>query len=1204
MRRTTENQGNTRTLADYYSPRAKGKDFTLQQRFPSHFTSFAQESPMKPSQVPNRLPHPAPRGMFSRQKPELYPVSPCPDQRHKRTSSTEKCIPAVDLNSSSLKRRRESEDCVDSAVNLGCENSCKAQTPRPTAGNSLRTSLVSVPSSRQSLFPEQSLKTTDNHPRKESVWGQSSSLRPTQCSYPSLSLVPCTKKKYPMGAKQAYVEHTQNHTLRLKDVYVPSRQIEENLTRRREEINKSDKSSSSFSPGVPQKDNGSFRSGIHHSGHSHCSSSILPVKNPDRGHKLEENRKLGSVTPKPASKPNSDSLSSVAVKRRKTTHSRRPVAIPNDIDDLFTPDPMTYVVSPSHKVSKQNIDGGAIKSPAPMICCSGSLRLFSEPVSGSLCREIQNVKITGSPHAGVTNPSSQVPGHPLSFLPTVTLMRVNLENLRPPHSKDTELKNDHIMFSSRQPEEESGKDNEKRTTYHSNNVRACTLEPDPAASGHTSTHPCVQSPLLERQASGEGSQQVNDVHPVDVELDLDLSLALDMDLTQSSQSSEEEQLLSLQEMMERASKPPDTPEKGVFSEPGTPGPRSCKLKTQAVPSYTKSGNYKNSLDQMLKEISTNKRSKEIETQLLTACKEDLLKIAEYEEAEESREEGITTEHQEFLQRFSLMSSAIREVPPGEMVFKLEKFGQIFNQNTLQLRKCMLNPEGAAQKTLLWSSPAQLRLHVNSGLFQEAYACHLPCPTQVTRFLFKMMSVHNERMLSENILQTLCDIASTAAYQIVKNGSQTFEVWVPSLADVALVLMNMGASFVTLFPFENLQPPFTEGDLLENVYIKAESLSSSEEQSTFPEHNCVNVLKYLSYCMGLCPRAYSDDELLLLLTMLEKVGLDTQLILQYTCEMYSLQHKMVNNFRDWNAMMPRICLALTDLTDDHHNMCLLVRMLPDNTRGKQLRRHLSLSMISKLLDGNCTYTPTGEEIQLSELRRFLPRMQPSTLLRNLQRSQREKEDMATLDQQSYYLCYSLLTLANEVSNFQIFPAHQKEHLLNLCSELEMHVKCDIRESEKCLYRSKVKDLVARIYTKWQILLQKTRPLHGKLYDFWQPSSVDILTSSQEDQEVSSSDEGEEDEEKETREENEVEVMADEDEKEKGDDEPNKTGGDTERLLHNKETLEMEVHVNTESEVMEEHEDAENKQRTEFEAGNDIETKESPQNNRTEAGDLMS
>lgn len=56
---------------------------------------------------------------------------------------------------------------------------------------------------------------------------------------------------------------------------------------------------------------------------------------------------------------------------------------------------------------------------------------------------------------------------------------------------------------------------------------------------------------------------------------------------------------------------------------------------------------------------------------------------------------------EFLQRYSLMSSAIKEVPPGEVVFNLDRFGQIFDQKTLDLRKCMVNPQGTAQKTLLW-----------------------------------------------------------------------------------------------------------------------------------------------------------------------------------------------------------------------------------------------------------------------------------------------------------------------------------------------------------------------------------------------------------------------------------------------------------------------------------------------------------------------
>lgn len=58
-------------------------------------------------------------------------------------------------------------------------------------------------------------------------------------------------------------------------------------------------------------------------------------------------------------------------------------------------------------------------------------------------------------------------------------------------------------------------------------------------------------------------------------------------------------------------------------------------------------------------------------------------------------------HREFLQRYSLMSSAIREVPPGEVVFNLEKFGRIFNHDTLKLRQCMVNPQGTTQKMLLW-----------------------------------------------------------------------------------------------------------------------------------------------------------------------------------------------------------------------------------------------------------------------------------------------------------------------------------------------------------------------------------------------------------------------------------------------------------------------------------------------------------------------
>ncbi|XP_018533665.1 SMC5-SMC6 complex localization factor protein 2 isoform X2 [Lates calcarifer] len=1167
------------------------------------------------------------------------PVASCQDQQHQQTPSSEKLIP-VDLNCSSQKRHREFEDSDDSAKKLCLEgaNSGKVLTPKPTVCNSVSTSPVS--SSRNSSALELPPETTDIHMCSEPACGQSSCLelsstfKPTQSSCASLSPKPCIKTRPSTGAKQAYINPSQNHIVKLKELKSSSKPAEESLKRRSEENNQMNKSSTLLSPLISQRDTSSLphvQLGRRHSDHTRRSTSVLPVKIPSRGNQVEESRKMDSNTPKSTSKPNSGSLSSRMIERNKNSRPRRPVIIPDDVDELFTPDPMTYVVNPAHKSAKPKMDEGTIKSPtAERSCTSSTVTTSSTVVTGSSCHKTQNPTVTGSSHAVDTKASSSALS-PQVLLPTVALEWVKLENAMPVCSKYKELKNSPITSSARRLKEDSVKSDEKHTSPLPINV---TLETDTAAKEQNSTSHCSQSPPLERQASEAGEKQVNEEDPIDVELDLGLSFALDFDLTQSSQSSEEEQLLSLQEMMERATKPPDTPEKGAFSEPSTPGHRSSQLKTQPLPSTTKPGFYKNSLDQMLKEINTNKKAKEVETQLLTACKEDLLRIAEYEEAEENQEEGISTEQQEFLQRYSLMSNAIREVPPGEVVFNLEKFGRIFNQDTLQLRQCMVNPQGTAQKTLLWSSPAQLRLHVNIGLFQEAYNCCSPCPIQVTRFLFKMMSVHSERMISEKILQALCDIACSAAYQMVKNGSQRFRVWVPSLADVTLVLMNMGVAFVTLFPFENLQPPFTEGDLLEDIYIKSDSPSSDKEQSTFPEHNCNNILKYLSYCMDLCPRAYSDNELLLLLTVVGRLGLDTRLILRSSVELYPLQYKIVNNIRDWGTMLPRICVALSDLTDDHHNMCLLVQLLPDNTRGKQLRRHLSLSMISKLLDGNCTYRPTEKEFQLSTLRQYLPRMQPSTLLRGMvsssSSSQKDKEDIATLDQQSYYLCYSLLTLANEASNFQFFPAHQKEQLLCLCSELETHVKCDIRESEKCLYRSKVKDLVARIYTKWQMLLQRTRPLHGKLYDYWQPLHVDTLISSQEEQDMDNSDEGEgtvmeenpvmeEDElEEETNEaeENEGLMIAEDNKEEKEEDDMKldeklgETGVDDPEAAEpvpeklSQEMPEMEPEVHEESQVMDEQIDAGNTECTEVETENLADTIQTSHNIQGAACDLVS
>lgn len=583
--------------------------------------------------------------------------------------------------------------------------------------------------------------------------------------------------------------------------------------------------------------------------------------------------------------------------------------------------------------------------------------------------------------------------------------------------------------------------------------------------------------------------------------ELDLGAFVDGDSSTDSTDSEGEPLPSLQEILDRSTRPPATPEKGAFAEPRTPVHKSPPLADRSRPV-----NYRNTLEQMLKEKEENQRSKDTELKLRMSCEENLLKLEEDSPSDGTAEEGISPEHRAILKRFSLVSNGIPDVHPGEEVFTLSNFGRFFTQQSLDLRSCAVTPQTTAQKILLQASPDELLFLISTGMLLKAYRSS-PCQPAVTGWLFQMMSVHLDRKTSTQILRSMKDIALIAADQITVNKSRKFEVWTPSIQDVVLIFLNMGVPFATLFPLEALQPPFSEADILQSSNCSEDVSSEKQEPCSFPEHCFENVIKYLALCMALCPRAYGDGELLLLLTMVCRASLETRLQLLPMEDTCWLLHHLLNNSRDWDSQLPQICVALTDLTENHHNLRRLVQLLPDHKRGKQLRKHLSLSIISKLLNRRCTYKPVTTEFQLSALQQYLPRMRPSSLLSALfsvktTEDQGEEGCSVSLDQQAYYLCYSLLALTNEATNFDTFPSNQKDQLDLLSAELEKYIKCDIREGEKWLYRSKVKDFVARIYTRWQILLHKSRPMQGKLHHFWQPLPEDTLSSSQESQQPQS------------------------------------------------------------------------------------------------------
>lgn len=83
----------------------------------------------------------------------------------------------------------------------------------------------------------------------------------------------------------------------------------------------------------------------------------------------------------------------------------------------------------------------------------------------------------------------------------------------------------------------------------------------------------------EKQAPERFKENVSEDDSIDGELDLGQNFACNLDLTQSSDTSEEENLMSLQEIMEPVPKVLCTPEKRTFSEPSTPGNHNSQSKS-------------------------------------------------------------------------------------------------------------------------------------------------------------------------------------------------------------------------------------------------------------------------------------------------------------------------------------------------------------------------------------------------------------------------------------------------------------------------------------------------------------------------------------------------------------------------------------------------------------------------------------------------
>ncbi|XP_009998465.1 PREDICTED: protein FAM178A [Chaetura pelagica] len=504
--------------------------------------------------------------------------------------------------------------------------------------------------------------------------------------------------------------------------------------------------------------------------------------------------------------------------------------------------------------------------------------------------------------------------------------------------------------------------------------------------------------------------------------------------------------------------------------------------------------YVNSLENLLKEKEESKRVDELEKQLQEDIQGREADCSDGDDENAGGDEDLSEEHRAFLKRFSVICHAIPDYHPGEDVFELSTSGKIFNQHNLDLRNFHFIPQNPIEKLLLSSGVTQQLSLVINGFLSSAYNCVL-CPVPVLKWLFQVMSVHPDYCVSTQILDRLMDIT-------LKNASISDEQskpWIPSLADVSTVVVNMGVAFRSLFPLQHLQPSFNECDILSQMQETVSKQQPREDLtpagpafSSVPENNLINVVKFLGFCTTVIQGGYTDQEILLLLLLLFKISLEKQLKQIPLIDFQCLFIKLLINIKDWDTKMPELCLAVSELSSHHHNLLWLVQLVPSwIIRGREVRRRLSLVIISKLLKKHVEI-PDDSDKQMSLLLEFLVYMKPSNLVRKMSqglKQQNADEDHLDieLEQKAYYLIYILLHLVSEASFFDTVNSNQRQHLLKLCGALDKHIKCDIREDARLFYRTKVKDVVARIYGKWQDMIQTTRPTQGKLHDFWEPDS---------------------------------------------------------------------------------------------------------------------
>ncbi|XP_055985016.1 protein FAM178B [Sorex fumeus] len=487
-------------------------------------------------------------------------------------------------------------------------------------------------------------------------------------------------------------------------------------------------------------------------------------------------------------------------------------------------------------------------------------------------------------------------------------------------------------------------------------------------------------------------------------------------------------------------------------------------KAAALPEFTSgsSESYVNSLDYLLQEKREQAPEQEREKLLLQECPD--INSLDLEEDEVS----LTHEHRLLLERFSVSLQAIPTVHPGETVFLPRQHPQ-----SCILDCSHLEPQNPLEGLFFRSPPAQQLSYLCNGLLSTIYLDTPHHPLPLLQWLFQLLTWPPET--SSRAFDLLWDLSVD---ELFRHTEGDLNLWHPSLQEIVEAFHNLGAHDVHLFPQEPDQE-CGRGQKSKTSPSQPEPLDPSQEIAL--DTSLSFIYKILTLCALGQPGAYPDSDLLGLIELLCRVSLDTGLRLLPKTDLQQLLLLLLQNIQDWPGKLQQLCQTLSSVSDHHHNLMALVQFFLDVTsRSRQLRGQLSLLIIARMLNQQDTLPVWQEKAQLSSLSRLLSLMRPSSLRQHLGAEtvqpcqEPQPRANAELDHKACYLCHSLLTLAGVVVSCQDITAEQWAELQLLCMQLDRHISTHIRESPQAMHRTKLKDLAAQTYIRWQELLALCQP----------------------------------------------------------------------------------------------------------------------------------